>query len=396
MAFDLEWLIIGGGVHGTLVSHFLTATGRAERDRLRVLDPHEHPMAVWHRCARSVGMRYMRSPSVHHLDLSPSSMRTFAGLHQIGARGFAQPYHRPRLDVFEAHCDWVIDKHALRSLRCQGLAQGLRRDPTGEGWCVPTDRGELRARRVVLAQGSMHALARPQWARALGPTGRIEHVLDAGFSRAAIPPDDDVAIVGGAISAAQLALALATPPPRGGRVVVLARRPARTRQFDTEPGWLGPRHLRGFAQEPCLRERRRQIEEARGGGTISPEEWRRVRRAVAAGQLRWQHDEVISGQIHPPHHRVELSLRGGEVLRVDRVVLATGFERRPPLAPWLEHAARELALPRAPCGTPVLDPHLQWASGLFVTGAGAELQLGPVARNVAGARMAAQRLLAAA
>jgi len=42
----------------------------------------------------------------------------------------------------------------------------------------------------------------------------------------------------------------------------------------------------------------------------------------------------------------------------------------------------------------VLDERLQRAPGLHVMGAGAELVLGPTARNIAGARMAAQRLLA--
>ena len=396
MGLDLDWLILGGGVHGTLVSHFLTATGRGARDRLRVLDPHEHPMAVWRHCARSVGMRYMRSPSVHHIDLKPWSMRSFANLREIKARGFASPYHRPRLDVFEAHCDWVIERDDLRSLRCRGTATGLRRGPAGQGWCVSTEAGELRARRVVLALGSMHALAWPDWARAIQQGGRVEHVLEPGFSRFDLDPTDDVAIIGGAISAAQLALSLVGAPGRSGRVVVLARHEPGIRQFDTDPGWLGPRYLTGFAKEPCVRERRRMIQQARGGGTISPEEWRRVRRAVAAGSLEWRHDEVMNAQIHPPQRWIELGLRTGTLLRVDRVVLATGFDRGRPLAPWLEQVAQEQELPRAPCGGPVLDPSLQWAPGLFVTGPGAELQLGPVARNVSGARMAAQRLVAAA
>ncbi|MEM9461504.1 MAG: FAD/NAD(P)-binding protein [Myxococcota bacterium] len=395
MALDLDWLILGGGIHGTLVSHFLTATGQGVRDRLRVLDPHEHPMAVWRHCARSVGMRYMRSPSVHHIDLKPWSMRAFANERKIKARGFASPYHRPRLDVFEAHCDWVIERDDLRALRCRGTATGLRRGPAGEGWSVSTDAGELRSRRVVLAMGSMHALAWPRWARALNGTGRVEHVLEPGFSRSDLALTDDVAVVGGAISAAQLALCLAGTRGRSGRVVVLARREPWIRQFDTDPGWLGPRYLTGFAREPCMQERRRLIGQARGGGTISPEEWRRVRRAIRADSLEWRHDEVVSAQIHPPHHQIELGLRAGGVLRVDRVVLATGFDRGRPLAPWLEQVAREQELSRAPCGAPILTPDLQWGPGLFVTGPGAELQLGPVARNVSGARMAAQRLVAA-
>ncbi|MCH9687623.1 MAG: FAD/NAD(P)-binding protein [Deltaproteobacteria bacterium] len=391
---DLDWLILGGGVHGTLLSRFLLATQRVARSRLRVLDPHPQPLAQWQHCARSVGMRYMRSPSVHHIDVPSFSMRKFADATQVSPRDFVEPYHRPRVDVFDSHCRWVIDAHDLEELRLQGTATDLRR--AGEGWCVHTDAGELRSRRVVLALGSTHGLAWPSWAQDLDAPGRIEHVLDPGFSRDDVATTDDVAIVGGAISAAQLALALAAQPGRTGGVQVLARRAPRTRQFDTDPGWLGPRYLAGFQRQPCLRERRRMIDRARGGGTIPPQEWRRIRRAMARGVLSWHHAEVAAAWMHPLDCRLDLRLRSGQGLRVDRVLLATGFDRRRPVPAWLEAAALALELPRAPCGAPVLDAHLQWAPGLGVTGPGAELVLGPAARNVSGARMAADRLRALA
>lgn len=44
-------------------------------------------------------------------------------------------------------------------------------------------------------------------------------------------------------------------------------------------------------------------------------------------------------------------------------------------------------------GYPVLDARLRWAPGLYASGGLAELRLGPVARNLIGARRAAERLL---
>jgi hypothetical protein len=41
----------------------------------------------------------------------------------------------------------------------------------------------------------------------------------------------------------------------------------------------------------------------------------------------------------------------------------------------------------------VLAPTLEWAPGLYVTGQLAELELGPTARNIGGARLAAERLV---
>lgn len=391
MAPDHDWLILGGGIHGTLLACFLTTAG-VPRERLCVLDPNDEPLAAWRRCSRNVGMRFMRSPSVHHLDVPAWSMRAFAS--EIGAEphGFAAPYHRPRLDVFDAHCERVVAQHGLRALRRRGTAHGLHRTSDGE-LCVETDAGPLRARRVVIAVGSGHALGWPAWAEPLRATGRVEHVLDDGFAREDVAPTDEVIVVGGAISAAQLGLVLAEQPGRTGRVHVLARRPPQTRQFDTDPGWLGPRYLAGFQQEPSLRERRRRISKARSRGTIPPEEWRRVRRAVAAGALAWTLGEGVSATVDATDGRVCLRLRSGDELRAHRVILATGFDRTQPLPGWIDAAARSMDLPRAPCGAPVLDDGLQWAPGLHVMGAGAELVLGPTARNISGARMAAQRLI---
>lgn len=300
MTPELDWLILGGGIHGTLLACFLSTAG-VPRERLAVLDPHAEPLAVWHRCSHNVGMRFMRSPSVHHLDVPAWSMRAFAQEVEAEPHGFAAPYHRPRLDVFDAHCERVVAQHGLRALRRRGSAHGLGRTRDGTSLCVETCVGPLRARRVVLAVGSGHALAWPAWAEPLRAAGRVEHVLDDGFSRDDVAPADTVIVVGGAISAAQLGLALAGQPGRTGQVHVLARRTPQTRQFDTDPGWLGPRYLTGFQREPSLRERRRRIVHARGRGTIPPEEWRRARRAIASGALAWTLGEV--GGRGGRHHR---------------------------------------------------------------------------------------------
>jgi len=47
-------------------------------------------------------------------------------------------------------------------------------------------------------------------------------------------------------------------------------------------------------------------------------------------------------------------------------------------------------------GCPVLDPHLRWGrSELFLMGRLAALQVGPVAGNLAGAKMACDRIVPA-
>jgi len=55
----------------------------------------------------------------------------------------------------------------------------------------------------------------------------------------------------------------------------------------------------------------------------------------------------------------------------------------------------ELGLPCAPCGFPRVDGRLHWRHGIHVTGPLAELVVGPVSRNIIGARLASERLAAA-
>jgi len=48
------------------------------------------------------------------------------------------------------------------------------------------------------------------------------------------------------------------------------------------------------------------------------------------------------------------------------------------------------------CGYPIVDRDLRWGHPrIFVSGALAELELGPSARNIAGARLAAERIVQA-
>jgi hypothetical protein len=87
-----------------------------------------------------------------------------------------------------------------------------------------------------------------------------------------------------------------------------------------------------------------------------------------------------------------LTLSSGEAIQTDRVILATGFDPKRPGGKWLDDAIAEYDLPVADCGYPIVDDCLQWREGLYTTGPLAELEVGPVARNIIGARLAAERI----
>jgi len=390
LARVLDWLIIGGGIHGTLLSRALTGSGRVPRDRIRVLDPHPAALAHWDLCTKGCGMTVMRSPSVHNLDLEPFSVRQFSRTTDAES-AFIEPYHRPHLALFRAHCEWMIETYGLDALRLQGTATELR--ARSGVLAVETDAGIVSARRIVLAIGGSGRPCWPSWAHTLRDAGAcVHHVFEA-----ALPGTGELEgttlIIGGGITAAQTALAL---HERGAdEIVIIARHHPRISAFDIDPGWLGPRKLARFHRTRDLAERRCMITSARKRGSIPKEVSARLRRLLRGGHVRWQLDDIACANTLRAG-TVALHGRSGTTLEARRVVLATGFEERLPGEEWLATAVTNLGLRTAPCGFPAVSAALCWHPGIHVTGALAELEIGPAARNIAGARMAAARIVATA
>ncbi len=385
----LDWLVIGGGIHGTYLSLALTLGGRVARDRLRVLDPHEAPLARWNACTENVGMEFLRSPFVHHLDPQPFGLRAFAPSKGRGKRAFLGRYLRPSLSLFRAHTESMITKHGLASMRLHGEATSIA--PIPFGLRVETERGPLDARRVLLAIGMSDQPAIPDWARRVREEGgRVHHVFEPGFSRVQMAPFRHVVVVGGGISAAQTALALAKREE--GTVTLLSRHPARVHAFDSDPGWMGPKNLDHFARVSDHDVRRKLIRQARHRGSMPDDVASALRRAVNERRLSLRIAGVSSATLVDGNPEMSLD-DGGAPLVADAVVLATGFESRRPGGEWLARAVEELGLRCASCGYPIVDRGLRWHPGLFVTGPLAELEIGPPARNILGARLAAERLV---
>ncbi|PDW00561.1 FAD/NAD(P)-binding protein [Candidatus Chloroploca asiatica] len=400
----LDWLIIGGGLHGTHLALVLTARAGVAAERLRILDPHAHLLAHWDRCTSAPGMTYLRSTLVHHLALDPHDLWHFARRRGVQTTQFRGPYRRPALALFRDHCAHLIKQHGLDQMHLQGRATGLKR--TAQGWHVATNQGSLAARHVLLALSTGEQPRWPEWAQALRAAGAsVRHLYepdacdpspvsreDAASSESLWAngnPGDHTVVIGGGISAAQVAVALAQATP--GRVTLLMRHALRIEAFDSPPGWVGPKELRGFHDEPDVCRRRALITGARRPGSMPDDVARALRRAERRGWLRIMHGEVGEARVEPDG-TTSLELPN-LTLHTHHVLLATGFAPHRPGGAWLDEAIATYELPTAPCGYPCVSPSLVWAPGLYVTGALAELELGPVARNIAGARHAGARFI---
>jgi len=383
----LDWLIIGAGIHGAHLAHVLLQRGGVPRSRLRLLDPHEALLARWRHVTGNVGMTFLRSPSVHHVGLDSDDLHRFA--QSPAGRWLAEyrdPHHRPSLTLFDAHADNVVRAQRLAELLLRGTVCGLQRQRSG--WRVETDRGAINTERVVLAIGRT-ALQRPAWATGeFG--GRIAHIFDPDFVREGMPSTAQVVVVGGGISSAQTATALARSQRCG--VTLVMRQPIRKSHFDSNPCWNGPKCLTKFHHTRCYVERRRQLQDGRYCGTMPHDVARELLQAVEAGRIELKIAKVTTCMAAPGGN-LHLRLTTGETLSAERVVLATGFDQARPGSPWLDAAIAEEGLPCAPCGYPIPDKTLAWAPGLYVGGALAELELGATSPNLRGARMAGEWLL---
>ena len=384
----LDWVIIGGGIHGVHIAARLIGEAGVDSSQLRIVDPGERLLERWRTFTSTTGMRHLRSPSVHNLDMNPWSLMQFAGKRkQLKKELFAAPFNRPQLDVFNDHCDKVVGKFGLSKVHVRAKVDQCSLSCAHVSVVLSTGE-QLSTSNVVLAMGSTEQPIWPEWAPAAD--SRVQHVFNSTFD--GWPRTHErVVVVGGGITAGQVALRLVD---EGHDVQVVSRHGLREHQFDSDPGWLGPRHMNGFQREPDVDKRRAMISNARHNGSVPPDVRRALNHAIGKGQIRWYEGQVE--ELKREKKGFTMNLATGDALEVDRVLLATGFAGHRPGGVLVDQLVETESLPCANCGYPIVDKTLRWHPRVYVSGPLAELELGPSARNIAGARRAADRLVAAA
>ncbi|MBZ0271957.1 NAD(P)-binding domain-containing protein [bacterium] len=386
----IDWLIIGGGVHGLHLLVVLAARLGAAGARVRLVDAHGTPLARFNECASNTGMTHLRSPSVHHVALRDFPIERFVATPRgRGFRDFAGPYSRPSLALFLAHARAAIERYRVAPLIERATVSGLAR--MGGGLRAETDRGAIDARRVLLALSPTDTPRVPEWGRHLSPR-RVRHIFEPGFLREEWEHESPVVVIGGGLSAYDTAINHAVSRP--GEVTLISRRESEVHDFDSDPGWLGPKFLRGFHQEPDLVRRREIIERARYRGSVTPDAAERLESLERDGRVTHRLGAVTRAT--EDADGVTLALSDGREVRAGSVILDTGFGEKRPGGAWLDRVIDDFGLPLAPDGFPRVNYDLSWGNGIHVTGALAELELGPAARNIAGARAAGERLAAIA
>ncbi len=416
-------VVIGAGVHGTYLAAELRRAG-ATADAVTILDPNP-PLGRFERRCRACGMETMRSPFVQHLGADPFGLETFA---EATARTDEIVSHpstpdRPTVDLFFDHASTVVDALDLRASWMPARALDVTRGPDGR-FRIATTKATLTAERVLLTIGDAGGPAVPDWATSLPDDVRVDTAwsgVEPSMHGESGGGDDTwtVGVIGGGVSGVTLACALADQVDQwvdrssAGRssaeqpaVRLFSRGPIERARTEADPRWMNWRHVerRLHGLPAGAPERVARVREARNDGTVPPSVADRFEEAVTAGRIDHRPASVVGAEPvrdgsteNPP--RVRLRTADGTAETVDAVRVATGFDV-PTEVPFVRRLADRLDLHLGAHGYPVLaDGTLAWRrtdgsrSRVFVSGALASPTVGPFARNVIGARRAAERIL---
>ena len=392
---DATITIVGGGIHGVHLAVRLLEADLVDLPSLDIIEPIGLLEAFRQKCEQC-GMAELRSPYVHHVDTDPFSLRDFAR-----ARGREDELvsstvgaERPTTSLFFDHAAWVCNRYDLESSLVNARVTAI--EPGSWSVDIETTAGRRTTEYCFLAIGHGGSFTYPTWAADIHSTEPVTHVWEPGFDPASIDQAATVGIVGGSITAAQLATTLAQP---GREVVLFARSPFRVEALEASTDWM---HFSGVSKKlqehpPASRAREELIVEARYDGTMPPYVFRRLKRVLERKAIELERSEIAVAT--EAGGTVVVTCQDGSAFCLDKLVCATGFG-----SPYESHLFRqhrqESTLQTGYRGAPALeDETLRWLhqdgtpSRISVSGVGAQQVLGPFARNVIGARRAGELIV---
>ena len=383
--------IIGGGIHGVSIALRLLREVPTAARHLAILDRHPKPLTQWRRKTERQGMRFLRSPAVHHITPDALGIVEYAEHHNRTSE-LAPPYAQPSTQLFWDFCNAALAKLAKHRVYYQFEVAKLRWDK-GTGKfpfrLISTDNEGFRSRCVILAIGNDDCAYIPpefvRWQR-LYP-GRILHASQFAVSKEVGTSPAKIVVVGGGLTAGTLAKSLSE---RGHDVALIARKSLKTEQFDFPPVWLGPKALTEFADETNFQRRYEIIQQNRGEGSITPNIMQAL---MDTPNIKCYPETCIHNIVETAAQGLQIETTRDTITDVSRVILATGYQFNLRRYGFLKELITQHQIPLVR-GLPRLDDDLQLypVENLFGSGTIAQLQIGPAAGNIAGASLAYERL----
>ncbi|KAJ3086310.1 hypothetical protein HK102_013307 [Quaeritorhiza haematococci] len=217
-----------------------------------------------------------------------------------------------------------------------------------------------------------------------------------------------IMIVGGGLTSAHLV----SKAVKSGyeKVILVSRSHLKVKWFDADLQWVGRFgnvHHAEFYAEDDFEKRLKILKEARNGGSITPDAKSKLDSLQACGILECYAPCQVESAQYIKHDTTTVT--GGEgkgcggwnvrldngiaFEEVEKVWLATGSTVDVRKEPVFKGLLEKVPVPVVG-GLPVVNPDLRWARGceVYLMGAYAALQLGPMALNLMGAKMGSERI----
>jgi FAD-dependent urate hydroxylase len=363
-------LVIGAGPYGLATAVAAQAAG------IEPLVVGE-PMEFWRR-NMPAGM-LLRSSVDWHLD--PQGQHTLAAY--LEETGVASSDVDPiPLELFVDYAEWF---RAAKQIPVDRARVHDVHRTAGHLEAMLEDGRRLRADVVVVAPGVAPFTSLPPWVERAVPPDRYSHTsqlaqLD-GLAGAR------TLIVGGRQSAFETAALLAE---RGAERIDIVHRHDPPRFTTADWGFVEPlieATVRWPGWYRALAPADREAIDRRfwAEGRLKLEPWL-VPRLARPQIRRWPHATVTSA-VELAGGAIAARLSGGEILHVDHVILATGYQADLTRVPYLAGVLDEVQLAD---GFPILDEHFQTSvPGLYITGFAATRDFGPFFGFVRGSTAAA-------
>ena len=370
--------IVGAGPQALTVAVHLAAVDPSIVEDTVVIDPDPGWMSAWRQRFDAQQIQHLRSPVVHQPAPNPFELMTYArDRHRDGE--LVGRYQLPGARLFDDFCDHLVERHGLA--RCRRNTKATR--VAADGTIDLADGTAIHARHVVVANSPTRRIV-PDGCGLIGAVAHADTVrIDS------VRPGTRVAVVGAGLTAAHLVNGAAGC---GAHVTWVHRSPLVERDFDVDPGWLGPREMQPFLAVSDSTERARLAISARSGGTLPGWMVQKLALHLRAGTVAEICGMISRIETAGSTQRVVLEHRS---VVVDEVWLATGHRVAvrddPALTGLLADSDCLIA-----SGFPVLDSLVRVpGTRVHLAGRAATLQLGPTAGNLSGARHAATAVVAA-
>lgn len=381
--------IIGAGPQAlTLVTHILQKKAKFRR-RMVVLDPSGSWLSQWRHQFAAQNIPHLRSPAVHHPHPNPYQLRKFA---EHRRQELFPPYDLPGTNLFNDFCEDLVKSWQLENLVYSDKVTGILpiKVRSSNGFQLMLESGnQLIVRRVILATGGGIPKF-PDWVNNIKktyPQDRLLHSQQIDLRTVKLK-NKRILIIGGGLTSGHLAVGAIE---QGAKVILMARRQLKEKLFDADPGWLGPKYLKNFYLELDWEKRWTLIHQARDGGSMTPAMMLKLRRMTRDKPLTLEENcQVIKADWKD--NQWQIKCQDEKHFSCDQIWLATGTQFRVNEHPLLTDIQKNYPTQFVQ-GLPILDQYLRWPClELFIMGGLSALQLGPVARNLAGAIKGSQRI----